>query len=133
MKLPDALAPYAILLKWLLIAGLLLAVYVYGRGDGKDAQAREDAALIAFKNQALQASALAHAQSALRFREISAATDAAEKESEAWKNLAADMAKEAGKDKSALVEQISALNAAAERERETCSQAEMQICGSPLL
>lgn len=133
MKLPDAIAPYASLLKWALIVGLLVGMYLFGRGDGREAQSRDDAALIGQKNNDLQACALAHGKSALRFREISAVTDIAESESRAHQKLAAELAREAGKDKTALVATIAALNATAERERETCSQAEMQICGSPLL
>lgn len=133
MKLPDAIAPYASLAKWLLIAALVAGVYLFGRSDGRDAQAKHDSALIEKKNDALKAAALALWKAALRFREISVVTDVAVAESRAHQKLAAELAREAGKDKTALVARIAELNAAAERERETCSQAEVQICGSPLL
>lgn len=132
MSLPAAIAPYASLLKWGLIVGLLVAVYAYGRSDGRQAQAKDDAALIGRKNDALRESALAHGKAAVRFREIGALTTAAEAEAKAQSKLAAELARTAGKDRTELAHRIAAMNAAAERERTTCNQAEVAICGSPL-
>lgn len=132
MKLPDAIAPYASLLKWALIVGLLVAVYAYGRGDGREAQRKADAAAIEAKNDALRDSALAHGAAAVRFREIGALTSVAVAEGKAQTKLAAELARVAGKDGAELARQIAGLNRQAERERETCSEAEMLICGSAL-
>jgi hypothetical protein len=64
MKLPDAIAPYASLLKWGLIAALLLGTFVSGCSHGR----AQSAQAIAKKNAALldAAAALRASQSALQ-------------------------------------------------------------------
>lgn len=130
MRFPN---PYALLAGFLLVCSILGGSYLFGRSDGREAQRIDDAALIARKDAALRESALAHGQASVRFREIGALTAVAEAEARAQSKLAAELARTAGKDRTELAKRIAAMNAAAERERTTCSESEIRICGLPLL
>lgn len=131
--IPAPLAPYASLLKWGLIAGLLAAVYAYGRGDGREAQAKDDAKVIADKDRALRDAATALRAAAVRFREIDTVTRLAKEEAAQWRIAAGVADRQAADAKQAFDRRLAELAADAARDGATCHESRMRICGSPLL
>lgn len=130
MSLPN---PYTALAGLLLVVGVGLGVYLWGRGDGRDAQREEDAAIVQAKSEALRKAAARLNADAALFRAIDTQTKA---DAEAAAELLATsqkFAEEAEREYQALQDQIEELNRQAARERATCSIAEQRICGSPLL
>ncbi len=124
--------PYSWLAGLVLVAGVLGGMYAYGRSDGREAQAKADAAEIAEARghrvelqRALKANARA-------FRAYAAIAHANERAAAARaRQRQVDEAFAVGSRKD-LERRVAELAHAAQIERVTCSQAEMRICGAPL-
>lgn len=132
MKLPDAIAPYASLLKWALIAVMCAALFIGGCQRGKRVQAEAGARELAQAHghrDALQRSLRAHART---FRAIAATTAANVRAAQARAKRAVADETFASQSRAGLERRIAELAHAAELERITCSEAETRICGTPL-
>lgn len=124
--------PYALAGSLLLTAAVLGGLYLLGRHDGKQVQAKADTAAIAFKDNHLRAAARALNANARTFRAIDATTKANAAAARQRLLAAFESEKFATTSRKALEQRIKALAAEAEREKFTCSAAEMRICGVPL-
>ena len=135
MKLPDALAPYASLLKWGIIA--LLALGLVGGGmkagcamqQGKVDKAESDSAK---KSEALRAAAASFKQFAIRFEEIDAATAANVEEARQAQERGQAAAVAAQRAAKASAARVGKLEQALREERAKCADGDRPICGIPL-
>lgn len=111
----------------LLIAGVLAGLYAWGRADGREAQRKDDAAMIERKNAALRKAGAALSAAAVRFREIDAATVAEVARSARDMKDGKAAGKAAANDRAELQRRIESINAA--RDESPCRD---QRTGVPL-
>lgn len=135
MKLPDAIAPYATLLKWILIA--LLALGLFGSGcsvqKSRDAEklAKADRA-IDLRTEALHAAATALRKARNTFQDISHRTQESAAAAKAVREAGQRLADQAAKDRLKHQRETARLEKLLEEERSKCTDGRRPICGIPL-
>lgn len=128
----SVLNPYVLLAKTAALAAVVFLVFFVGYRYGTRVQAERDAAKIERKNEALRKAGDALGDAARTFRMIDDETRLAERRADEWREAAKVADQQAGQTKAMFEKRLTALAAEAERERFTCSQAEMRICGAAL-
>lgn len=135
MKLPDAIAPYATLLKWGLIA--LLCLGLFGTGcsvqKGRDAEklAKADRA-IDLRTDALHAAATALRHARNTFQDISHRTRESADAAKAVREQGERIARQAAQDRVKHQRETARLEQLLQDERSKCSEGRAKICGTPL-
>lgn len=121
------------------VALLSGTAYVAGRGHGRSAQAKEDAAAIANANRRADAAATALRAAADRlnadsklFREIDEQTAANDEAADAAVASAQRQADGARRDAAAFLKRAAKLEQQLAAERDTCTDGRKPICGVPL-
>lgn len=102
------------------LLSILGGIYAWGRGDGRDAQRKADAALVERKDATLREAAAALTACSVRFSEIDALAAAEIQQARQQQAAAKQAVAEAARDRATLNKRIAEINAAAARSTNPC-------------
>lgn len=128
----NPLKPYLNGIIGLVLVAVLLSVFAWGRGTGRKAQAKDDAVKIAAITKAYDIARAGLANAGIALREVSAKTHEEAAKAKQQQAQGAVAVAEAKAVTQGMRGRVSTLERDLRRERSTCTEAEMQICGVPL-
>jgi hypothetical protein len=132
MRLPDPIAPYASLLKVLVIAIMGAALFIGGCSHGKRVQLDIDQAKLGKASAALHVASNKLTAAANALWDIDARTKANKAAAEAQLAHAEVLAKQARTDHAQAEKDVARLEQQLREERDGCADARRPVCGIPL-